>query len=251
MKKTLLALLALGASLAPFCSCNRQDAAPELPAFATITIGIAPTYDTGTFPTTKGIADEIAATLPSQMTLSLTNKASGESYEVLTGTQVRVPVGAYSVTGRTTPAVRQAIYGDTHYTSAEPLVVVEDDLEVETGRTTYTVTAAYRCFVLAAEQAGAGGWAVKADGEWTAMEHMTTPELWWTFVIGDFDADHPLRTMLTLSDGSGLDYAFYTRDPQAGGILARYGCWYLLRSGSTTPQSGSLSLALPEWTAGN
>lgn len=247
MKRLPLALIALGAVVAPV-SCTKQDANPS-PEYVTITLSLD-AGDSGRFPT-KGISEEIAATLPEQMTITLTNKASGEAFECTTGMACRIPVGTYTAFGRTAPEVRQEIYGTTHYTSAAPLVVVEQDLDVTEGKTSYSVTAEYRCFALVANRSDVAGWQVKSNGEWTALEKSTTSEIWWTFVVGDYDAEHPLRTMVILPDNSGLDYTFYTSNLQEGGLLAEWGKWYLLRPGSSTMQTGSLGLVLPEWTAGN
>lgn len=240
MKRKILALLALGAFLAPV-ACTKQ---------ADNLVPVRIELSSGNFPT-KGIGEEIAATLPAQMQLTLTNTASGESYDIATGCQFRIPEGSYSVVGRTTPAVRQLIYGTTHYTSAEPLVVVEDHLDISAERTAYSVAARYACFVLVADRTEIATWRVKCGSEWATLERTTAGNLWWTFFIGDYDGDHPLRTLATLADGTGLDYTFYTDAAREGGLLAEWGKWYLLRQASGASQSGALALTLPAWTAGN
>ena len=248
MKKILLALLALGGIFAlPACTKQATDTAPE---WATITITLRPDYDTGRFPT-KALGEDIAATLPTQMALTLANKVSGETYDVTTGTPIYMPTGVYSVVGRTAPAARQYIYADTHYTSAEPLVVVEDELEITSATANYSVTAGYRCFVIAVNPANVSTWTLQTGEAWPAVEKTTGSDTWWTFVVGDFDNTHPFRTMVTFTDGEVLDYKFHTRDASAGGILADFGKWYLLRQAGGTPQSGAIGLRLPEWTAGN
>lgn len=242
MKRTILALLALGAVVASACTKSLDD------NFVTITLQLG--TESGYFPT-KGIVEEIEATLPAQMQITLTNRVSGEAYTAATGLPVRVPVGSYTAVGRTTPTIRQTIYGDTHYATAEPLVVVDEVLEVVADKTAYSVTGQYRCFALVANRSEVSGWKVKAEGEWGILERTTATDVMWTYIVGDYDADHPLRTMAILGDGSALDYTFYTEDLQEGGLLAEFGKWYLLRPAGGAMQTGSLSLRLPEWTAGN
>lgn len=247
MKRTLLALIALAAAVAP--SCTKQDTEPA-PEWVTITLSLRPDYDTGRFPT-KGIGEEISAALPTQMTLTLSNKVSGETFEVTTGTPIYMPTGTYSVVGRTAPTARQYIYGTTHYTSGEPLVVVEDELEITSATTNYSVTAGYRCFVVAVNSGEVRNWTLQTGESWPAVTKTEGTGVWWTFVIGDYDYDHPFRTMVTFTDGEVLDYKFHTRDASAGGIIADFGKWYLLRQAGGTPQTGAIGLHLPEWTAGN
>lgn len=246
MKRTLLALLALAAAVAP--SCTKQDT-EHAPEWVTITLSLRPDYDTGRFPT-KGIGEDIAATLPSQMTLSLTNKATGESFEVVTGASVRIPAGTYTAAGRTSPAPLQFIYDPTHYTSREPLIVVEDELEITTAGAHY-VTAGYRCFVAAIPTTEVSYWWLTTANGRAEVARNTGTENGWIFVIGDFGTDQYFRTGVTFVDGEQQEYQFHTRDPQPGGIVAEYGKWYLLRQAGGTPQMGSIGLRLPEWTAGN
>lgn len=251
MKKLPLALLALGAFVAPVVSsCNKDDALSSSREYVTITLGLRTAADSGTFPT-KGISEEIAATLPATMLLTLTDTGSGESYQVNSGGQIRVKEGTYLVTGRTTPAVRQEVYGTTHYTSAEPLIVVEDRIEVSVTKTAYSVTAAYRCFVVALNPNDFADWYLQSNGEFIGMAHSTAPDLWWTYVIGDYDAAHPLRIQPKLPNGSSLDYTFYTDELRDGALLAEFGKWYMLRENTGQMASGSLALTLPVWTAGN
>lgn len=250
MHKTLLALLALG-GLVALPSCGVQDLTTTFaPEWVEITISLVPAYDTGSIPT-KGIGEEISSTLPTQMALTLANKASGETYEVTTGTPIYMPTGTYSVVGRTAPTARQYIYGTTHYTSGEPLVVVEDELEINAATTNYSVTAGYRCFVVAVNSGEVSSWTLQTGESWPAVTKTEGAGVWWTFVIGDYDYDHPFRTMVTFADGEVLDYKFHTRDASAGGIVADFGKWYLLRQAGGTPQTGAIGLRLPEWTAGN
>ena len=244
MKRTLLALTALAAAVAP--SCTKQDNRPSVPV--TITIS---GYESGQMPT-KGIAEEISATLPTRLSLKVTDRSSGQSFDVTTGMPCRLPVGTYSVAGGNDPELRQGIYGTTRYLSDTPKVVVEDELVVTADRTAYSVTASYRCFVLAVPTDEVKAWSGTFKAQpGIATTHLEADGLWWTFVVGDFGADYPFYTPITLWDGDTLDYAFYTRDIQPGGILAEYGKWYLLRPSSGSLQTGSLSLTLPAWTAGN
>lgn len=247
MKRTLLALIALAAAVAP--SCTKQDNFPSGPDLVTITIGLTPAVDSGRFPT-KGIGEDIAATLPSQMTLSLTNKATGESFEVVTGASVRIPAGTYTAAGRTSPAPLQFIYDPTHYTSREPLIVVEDELEITTAGAHY-VTAGYRCFVAAIPTSEVSYWWLTTANGRAEVARNTGTENGWIFVIGDFGTDQYFRTGVTFVDGEQQEYQFQTRDLQAGSILAEYGKWYLLRQQGGTPQNGTIALRFPEWTAGN
>ena len=252
MKKALFALLALGGIFAlPSCNSSKQETTPA-PEWVTITIGLRPGYETGTIgPATKALGDDITATLPTAMSLSLTNKANGDTYDLTTGQPFRIPTGTYSVAGRTDPAPYQFIYDPTHYTSREPLVVVEDEVTITAEAGTYYVAAGYRCFVVGVNNGEVSHWTLRSGTMWPEVARLDGTTAGWIFVIGDFDAEHPLLTKVTFPDGTEQEYHFYTRDLQAGGILAQYGRWYILRQAGGTPQYGNIGLTFPEWTAGN
>lgn len=248
MKKSISALIALGAFVAPV-ACTKQAQDPQTTPLVPVTINIE-SFASGQFPT-KGIGEEISATLPTTMDLVMTNKATGETYDVTTGYPCRVPVGTYSVAGVIEPEVRQGIYGTTRYLSDTPKIVVEDELVIRADCTSYWVTAIYKCFVLAVNPSEVESWTGIFKGQAAPVSYMTADGLWWTFVVGDFSADYPFQTDVVFKDGETLSYDFYTRDLQPGGVLAEYGKWYLLRQVGGAIQMGSLSLTLPAWTAGN
>lgn len=216
--------------------------------YVTITIGLS-VGDSGKLPS-KGLAEDISATLPNQISLTITNKANGDSYEVTTGQTIRVPAGTYTAVGKTSPAPYQFIYDPTHYTSREPLIVVEDELELTSGGTHY-VTGQYRCFVVATNTNEVSLWTLRSGTSQPNVAANSGDGVNWIFVIGDFYGDYFFRTNVTFTDGSVQEYQFQTRDLASGSILAEYGKWYLLRQTGGSPQMGTIGLHLAEWVSGN
>lgn len=250
MKRTLLALLALAAAVAP--SCTKQDIDTTFSTTAVFTLN---GFDTGQFPT-RGMAEVIAATLPESLELSVQNTATGTTYTTTTGEPINIPVGTYRVTACNNPASVKEISGSALFLSHVPRVRVDAEVEVVAGVGYYPLTAAYESIALAILTSETSGWAgTNSSKQGFEIEAITSGIYKWTFLTGDI-AGRKFVTTLTPS-GCGASRSFTIVGNAE--LLANYsdallvapGHWYILHPTDEDMQSGGFSVEFPTWTAGN
>lgn len=251
MKKVLLALLALAASVAP--SCNKQDTTTPAP-LVSVTFAVGG-YDSGYFPT-RAMADAISATLPASLDLQLTNTATGVTYSAVTGQAVEIPTGTYSVTGGYIPESTKNIYGSAVYLSHSPQVGIDQEVEVVEGVTSYTLTAVYQSCALVTITAEVARWlGATSDREGFDVETMEDGIYSWTFLSGDLAESRYFHTYLTPADGSQQRSYTIIANPSmqmnfSDALVVAPGRWYILRASDAEIQSGGFSVEWPAWTQG-
>lgn len=244
MKRTILALLALGALLAP--SCNKQTPLVRL----CFSVG-----EYGYFPT-KGMADAISATLPSSLDLTLKNNATGATYSTTTGQVIELPAGTYTITGDYSPEATKMIYGNALYLSHSPKVSVSEVVEIVPGTTEYNLTANYESLALAVVTQEVDRWmGATSTREGFDIETLTEGAFQWTFLSGDMTTDRRFQTTIKPADGTAMKTFTIIGNPElqqnfADAVLAEPGRWYILRVSDAEILSGSIALEWPAWTQG-
>lgn len=203
--------------------------------------------DAGRFPT-KGISDVILSTLPASLSLTLTGE-DGQTWDVVTGQEVLLPLGTYSVDGGYSPDLVQNISSGTRYTSHSPVIRVADEVTIVEGVSEYRVAATYGSFAVGVLPSEVSGWTGIFQGVSAEVNCIKTDDLWLIFATGNLTGGASLYTTITTPRGVSKEYKIYTNTGDSGGILAEFGKWYILHPDSVT-QSGTLALDLPEWTDG-
>lgn len=246
MKKTLFALIALGGVLA-LSACNKQDTPQDgrlVPVRFTFTAA-----DNGRFPT-KAIGDEIAATLPATLDLTLT-AANGKTYQVQTGQEILLPAGEYAVTGNHTPTPVQYITKPSRYTSFTPAVYINESVTITEGVESYQLTAIYGSFAVGVLPGEVTAWTAIFQGAAAEVQSIHAEEVWLVFVTGNLTSTaQTFDTTITGLAGDSQEFVLHTSDTMTNGIRAEWGKWYLLHPGGAAYQTGALSVTYPEWVSG-
>ena len=211
-----------------------------------VTIRFEYVTESGVFPT-KAIADEIMGTIPSTLSLTLTD-SHGKEWSAVTGQEITIPVGTYSVTGGHNPAVVQQITSGNAYTTHSPIIEINDSVTIVEGVSSYQVTGTYKSFAVCVLPSEVSEWKATFRGTNAEVDCVKTSELWFVFATGNLTGGGAFMTTLKSADGDTKDYTLYTNPNDTQGIRAYYGKWYLLHP--FTYQSGSIGLSLPEWESG-
>lgn len=220
------------------------------PQEVSVTLGLS-FYDSGRFPT-KAFADEIAATIPTGIELTLTNTSTNAVYNAVTGVAIALPVGTYSVVGQHVPTATQLCYGSTKYLCKTPGISVEDEIEITAGTSSYSVAASWAAFAIGVLPSECSAWKVKVKtGEFLNVDCIEADGLWWVFAYGAFSGTQPLDITLVPITGSNFTHRLVLGSPGENMALVENGKWYVLHPTMEISQCGTLGLDLPAWTAGS
>lgn len=205
----------------------------------------------GHFPV-KGFTDEITSTIPTAVSISLTNTSTNTAYDAVTGTPITLPVGSYNVTGGSSPLSVQKLYGSTKYTSHTPSIVVDDNVSIVFGTSAYSVGATYNSFAIGVIPSEVASWQIKVkDGSMQNVDYITGDNLHWIFITGSYSTSTPVVMTVAPPGNVAEGFNFVTDAPEANQIQAEYGKWYIIHPAGAANQSGTFSLDLPIWVEGN
>ena len=255
--------LTLAVATAIAASCSRIEPtttaeAQEDPQLVEVTFNLSGvrTGDLTRAATNADIADAIAATLPTDITLTLTHLTKGGEYSVALGEKVVLPVGAYSVVYRHRPTPTAYINGSANYTTAAPVFDISQEIEVEAGVSDYSVTAQYDCFAVAAD-ASVTAKVLYYDGNGTEqiLRFKESGDVLLIFAHGDWTPS-PLRLVYIPLDETRYErttFDLYTTKADAnayGGIFAQPSKWYWFSPGAATTMQSGMFVDYPAWTSG-
>lgn len=232
--------------LAALAGCSPAMVEPEMKV-VTFEISL---YESGRFPT-KSFATEIASHLPASVEMTLENSVTHVTYPAVSGEAVTIPLGTYHITGTYMPDFVQKCYGSTKFTSFEPGIVVEDDIEVVANTDTYSVDASYTSFALGVVPTEVSSWKLKTKDQ--SMEEVICIEatdLHWVFVTGGFSSSTPFVTTITPTVGSSEGFNLVLDTPTDGQSRVEAGKWYVLHPAGAGTQSGTFDLGLADWSEG-
>lgn len=187
-------------------------------------------------------------------TLSLQSTTNNKrSYEVTPGTPINLPYDTYTVTGRYVPAkkgdtIRGAVYGEPRYSVSSTIEVVPDKGE-------YEVSATYECFALVIDWATTKKYThVGKDmnvADFTLFTGSGDLGVAYIFVSSEWgDYANKITAFPTdEAEHEATEYRLVT-NRNYDGYFVEYGKWYCFAPAAVATESGSLSIKLPEWSAG-
>lgn len=146
MKKfSILPLFAAAAAIA--VSCNKQEPTSTNPqTLATICVTATLTNGMPITKATESTGQMLTELLPSEpLTLTLTNTDTGQEFTCVTGRSAQVPAGTYRVTRYPTMPSNRIAYTADLYFLEYPDVYVDEELAVQMGVSSYSVTAHLAC----------------------------------------------------------------------------------------------------------
>ena len=95
---------------------------------------------------TGDITAWIESVLPAKISLKLTD-ANGTRYNVETGSEVELPIGIYTVTGKSNPTASASVVGnDVYFSTSRPSLVVNTSIEITYSQKNYSIPATYSAF---------------------------------------------------------------------------------------------------------
>ena len=166
------------------------------------------------------IADWIEASLPAKLSLRLTDS----------GTEVELPVGIYTVTGKNTPTASASVVGsDVFFSITRPTLTVSTTIEVTYSQKNYVIPATYGAFgiVIDSEETASATFA-SSHGETGNIEFATIGTSGIVFVNGNLGT-HTLD--ITLNPVNSADqtttHTFKTAY-DAATISPTFGNYYIL-----------------------
>lgn len=248
MKKVILFLSLLCIIVAQ--SCTKQNLSEKIVSVVFNLDG----FDTGSFPT-KGMAEVIAATLPTSLDLTVTNTTTGQSYSTVTGEPINIPVGTYQVTACNEPASVQDIAGIALFLSHTPRVRIDTEVEVVSGVGSYSLTATYESVALAVLTSETSNWAGATSNQvGFTVDAIESGIYKWVFLTGDIKTRKFITTLTPVDGSANRNFTIVGNRESlinfSDGLFVQAGHWYILHPSDIPYQSGGFSVNFPEWLAG-
>lgn len=176
------------------------------------------------------IQDWIEAALPEKLSLRLTD-ANGTRYNIETGTSVELPIGIYSVTGKSTPTASASVVGsDVFFSVSRPTIVVNTSVEITYTQKNYVIPATYGAFgiVVDYEETASASYQ-SSHGETGNIEFAQAGTSGIVFVngsLGTYTLDVTL-TPVNSTDNAQTTYTFQTAY-SATSVSPTFGNYYII-----------------------
>lgn len=206
--------------------------------------------------TAEDVQSLLASSYPTSVSLRLKNSVSGVEYTAKTGEQVTIPIGNYSVTGRYKPTSLGAYNGNA-FVARNPSFSISATLAVQEGKTDYSVPAAWESFALCVDKAEVSSWLWYNFGGTSATPPVVESENTALFFVCGQILSGAMRLDLTPADlehFSQTSWWIASTDANLTGrenaITASEGAWYRVHPDGVVTESGTLSLAYPDWVCG-
>lgn len=237
-------------------SCTKDETIVEQPTPQTMTITLGWRQGAITRAVSgEDVTDLISQHLPTTIKLKLVD-SKGVPYETMLGTPITLPLGEYRVTGEYRPEKTQYLHGTASYLTKEPIVIVDQTINVAFPVTQYSVNAIYDSFAIAvdAEQTGSVTWTCAADSG--TMEFIETDDLRLIFCHGEF-GNFPLKVTINPAEGAGYEAKQYIlTDDEESAIANKFvyvqpGFWYLFTPGALTQLQTGYLWNFPAWQQGS
>ena len=188
-----------------------------------------------------GITSWITGQLPSTISLKLTD-ANGVKYNIETGSAIELPLGTYTVTGKSAPTSSGSIVGsDIYFSKTRPTIVVNTTIEVTYTHTTYTIPATYNSFGIVVDYTEtASATYASSHGETGTIDFAPVGTSGIVFVNGALDTYILDVTVNPCNGGDKITtYTFKTAYSQST-ISPNMGYYYILHPKKITSIEGGV-----------
>lgn len=176
------------------------------------------------------IADWIEASLPQKLSIRLTD-ANGVRYNIETGSEVELPIGIYTVTGKNTPTSSAAVAGsDVFFSVSRPTIVVNTTIEITYTQKNYVIPATYGAFGIVVDyDETASATYQSSHGESGSIEFARIGTSGIVFVNGNLDSFVLSVTLNPVNSGDNevTTYTFKTAF-SASSISPTFGNYYII-----------------------
>lgn len=197
------------------------------------------------------VIDWIAAQLPEVINIRLTD-ANGTRYNIQTGSEVQLPVGIYSVTGKYTPSASANVVGsDVYFSTSCPALVVNTSIEVTYTQKQYVIPATFGAFGIVIDtDETASATFQSSHGETGNVDFANVSGAGIVFVNGNLDT-HIIYVTLNPANSSdeATTFTFKTAYSQTS-ISPTFGNYYILHPKSqSSVDGGTFSYAIGDFRA--
>ena len=175
------------------------------------------------------IADWIEASLPAKLSLRLTD-SEGVRHNIETGTEVELPVGIYTVTGKNTPTASASVVGsDVFFSVSRPTLTVSTTIEVTYSQKNYVIPATYGAFgiVIDSEETASATFA-SSHGETGNIEFATIGTSGIVFVNGNLGTHTLDVTLNPVNSADRTTTHTFKTAYDAATISPTFGNYYIL-----------------------
>ena len=197
------------------------------------------------------IIDWIAEQLPTTISLRLTD-ANGTRYNITTGSEVELPTGIYTVTGKSAPSASAYIVGsDVFFSSARPTITINTSVEITYTQKSYIIQATYGGFgIVIDKKETASATFASSHGETGNIEFSQIGTAGITFVNGNLSTYSLNVTVNPVKTGDAqTTYTFKSEYSQTS-ITPTNGFYYILHpKGINSVDGGTFSYAIADFRA--
>ena len=238
MKKLLIFVL----SLLTFVSCCKKDK-----KFEDLTQKVIFSYKAvAEKPMTRAInnnaiIDWIGEQLPTSISLRLTD-SNGNKYTVETGSEIELPLGVYTVTGKSiAPSTQNVVGSDVSFSSIQPSLNINTILEVVYSQTQYTIPANFTGFGIVIDyEETASATYQSSHGESGTIQFATIGTAGIVFVNGNLDT-HSLDVTLNPVNNSDKQTTYtFKNEYLSTTISPTFGNYYIIHPKAITGIEGGL-----------
>lgn len=213
------------------------------------TISISHRYvDSGSMYATRAeiaphISEALEAIMPQSVPLTIGNERS--VHTCMSGRKVTLPYGHYSVSGESRQT--RTYISESAWASAEPLITVDDDIDVVSGMDEYTVNATIGSFVIAWNNTVVESISVSGSAE--ALPCVKYEDTSVCCITGDLEE---LSITLHPWISQSWEARSFTLTTLEGGcgIRCEKGHWYALSPIAVPTEIGSINIHFEEWVEG-
>ena len=185
-------------------------------------------------PTTKAvnssdINDWIEDQLPQAISLRLTD-ANGNRYSIQTNTAAQLPVGIYTVTGKSTPTSTAALAGsDLFLSNTAPIIKINTTVEVTYSQQNYVVSATYGSFGIVVDREETASVSYQSShGEVGNVDFATIGTAGLAFINGELQSFSIMFSLNPVSNSNEkTDYTFQASYSESS-ISPANGNYYIL-----------------------
>ena len=246
MKKNLLWLLAI----LMLASCSKEKKQSDFKQKVVFTYQIATEMPMTKAVNTDAITEWIADQLPANISIRLTD-ANGIRYNITTGSEIELPVGIYTVTGKDTPTASANIAGSSVFFASRPALSVNTTIEITYTQKQYVIPATYAAFGIVVDRAEtASASFVSSHGETGNVPFTDTNNAGIVFVNGNLESFVVDVTLTPIASGDAeTTYTFKTAYSQTS-ISPTFGNYYILHpKGISSVEGGTFSYSIGDFRA--
>lgn len=231
-------------------SCHKADERVETKQKVVFAYQIATEVPMTKTINNDNLIDWIAEQLPTSVSIRLTD-ANGTKYNITTGSEVELPVGIYTVTGKDTPQASANVVGSNAFFTSRPSLSINTSVEVTYTQKQYVIPATYTAFGIVVDRTEtASASYVSSHGETGNVPFTEVDNAGIVFVSGNLDTYSLDITLSPISSGDAeTTYTFKTAYSTSS-ISPTFGNYYIIHpKGISSVEGGAFTYSIGSFRA--